>query len=223
MFNNINLERMIDTYWNSPIYNETLQEIFTEKMDLARTKEIVNRIKNNEIKIVETEGLSPLAELGFSYELQDVVKPERPEKEIFKVFKNRLMNSRVRLLCINCGKYSLTETVKDVEEEPRCKKCQSKLIAVLRLYQTEIQKIVSKWLKGEELTEDEQEQLERIKKSADMVIVYGKKAVIAMAGRGVGPETSKRILAKMYRDEEEFYKEILKAEREWIKNKRFWT
>ena len=223
MFSKINLDRMIDTYWNTPIYNETLAEIFTDKMDLVRTKELMRQIKDKEIKLIETQGLTPLAELGFSYELQDVVKPERPEKEIFTIFKNRLMNTKVKLLCINCGKYSVTEDVKDVEEEPRCKKCHSKLIAVLRLYQTDIQKIVAKWLKGDTLTEEEQEQLDRIKKSADMTIVYGKKAVIAMAGRGVGPETSKRILAKMYKDEDEFFKEILKAEREWIKNKRFWT
>jgi len=218
----INIDRVIDVYWNSPIYQETLQEIFTEKMDLEKTKEIISKIRNKEINLIGMEGLSPLAELGFRYELQDVVKPERPEKEIFKIFKNRLMNSKVKLLCINCGKYSITDYVKDVEEEPRCKKCQSKLISVLRLYQIEIQKIVSKWLKGQELSEEEEEKLKHIKKSSDLVIVYGKKAVIAMAGRGVGPETAKRILAKMYRNEDEFYKEILRAEREWIKNKRFW-
>jgi ATP-dependent Lhr-like helicase len=221
-FNTINIDRMIDAYWNSPIHTETLQEMFTEKMDLEKTKEIIGKIKNKEIMISEEEGLSPLAELGFRYELQDVVKPERPEKEIFNLFKNRLMNSKVRLLCINCGKYSINEYVKDVEEEPRCRKCQSRLIAVLRIYQTEIQKIASKWLKGGQLTEEEEEKLRHIKKSADLVIVYGKKAVIAMAGRGVGPETAKRILAKMYKNEEGFYKEILKAEREFIKNKRFW-
>lgn len=221
-FNTINIDRVIDVYWNSPIFTETLQELFTEKLDLEKTKEIINKIKSNEIKIIDTEGLSPLAELGFVYELQDVVKPERPEKEIYKIFKNRMMNSKVRLLCINCGKYSITEYVKDVEEEPRCKKCKSKLIAVLRLYQIEIQKIVNKWLSGIELSDEEEEKLKHVKKSADFVIVYGKKAVIAMAGRGVGPETAKRILAKMYRNEDEFYKEILRAEREFIKNKRFW-
>lgn len=223
IFSNINIDRLIDSYWNTPIYKETLREIFTEKFDLERTRDIVSKIRDKEIKLVEAEGLTPLAELGFSYELHDVVKPERPEKEIFDIFKNRLLTSKMRLLCINCGKYSVTEAVEDVEKSPRCKKCQSKLIAALRVYQIEVQKIVSKWLRGEDLTAEEEEQLDRVKKSADMVIDYGKKAVIAMAGRGVGPETAKRILAKMYKDDDEFYKEILKAEREWIKNKRFWT
>jgi ATP-dependent Lhr-like helicase len=221
-FNMINLDRLIDVYWNSPIYKETLQELFTEKLDLDRTQEIIKKIQSKEIKLKEVEGLSPLAELGFRYELQDVVKPERPEKEIFNMFKNRLMNTKVRLLCINCGNYSITDYVKNIEKEPRCKKCQSKLIAVLRPYQTEIQKIVKKWLKGQELTDEEEEKLRRIKRTADMTISYGKKAVVAMAGRGVGPETAKRILARMYRNEDEFYKEILRAEREFIKNKRFW-
>jgi Lhr-like helicase/intein/homing endonuclease len=127
-FDTINIDRMIDVYWNSPIHKETLQELFTEKLDLEKTKEVLEKIQNKRIKIESFEGLSPLAELGFRYELQDVAKPERPEKEIFKIFKNRLLNSKVRLLCINCGKYSISEIVKDVEE-PRCRLCQSKLIA----------------------------------------------------------------------------------------------
>jgi ATP-dependent helicase Lhr and Lhr-like helicase len=223
IFSNINIDRLIDAYWNTPIYKETLREIFTDKFDLKRTAEIVDKIRDKSIKLIETEGLSPLAELGFSYELQDVVKPERPEKEIFNIFKNRLLMSKIRLLCINCGKYSIIETVEDVEKEPRCKKCQSKLIAALRVYQTEAQKTVGKWLRGEDMTKEEEAELDRVKKSADMVIDYGRKAVIAMAGRGVGPETAKRLLAKMYKEDDDFYKEILKAEREWIKNKRFWT
>jgi len=221
-FDKINTDRLIDVYWNSPIYRETLQELFTEKLNLEKTEEVIKRIQSKEIKLVEVEGLSPIAQLGFRYELQDVVKPERPEKEIFNLFKNRLLNTKVRLLCINCGKYSITEYVKDIEKEPRCKICQSKLIAVLRTYQTEIQKIVKKWLSGKELTIEEEEKLKHIKRSADMTINYGKKAVVAMAGRGVGPQTASRILSRMHKNEDEFFKDILKAEREFIKNKKFW-
>jgi ATP-dependent Lhr-like helicase len=221
-FDMINIDRVIDVYWNSPIHKETLQELFTEKLDLERTEEIIKRIQSKELKIIETEGLSPIAELGFRYELQDVAKPERPEKEIFKIFKNRLMNSSVRLLCINCGKYSITNYVKNIEKEPRCRKCQSKLIAVLKPHRTEAQEIVKKWLNGKELKEEEKEKLSFIKKSADLTIVYDKDAVIAMAGRGIGPQTAARILSKPRFNEDDLFKHILEAERLFIKNKKYW-
>jgi len=220
-FDTINIDRIIDVYWNSPIHKETLQELFTEKLDLEKTKEILEKIQKNEIKINNFEGLSPLAELGFRYELQDVARPNRPEKEIFKIFKNRLLNSKVRLLCINCGKYSIVETVKDIKEL-RCRLCQSKLIAVLKPHREEAQKIVKKWLKGLELSDEEKEKLEFIKKSADLAIVYDKDAALALAGRGVGPQTATRILSKPRRNEDDLFKYILEAEREFIKNKKYW-
>ena len=220
-FDTINLDRLIDVYWNSPIHKETLQEIFTEKLDLDKTKEILEKIQNKEIKINSFEGLSPLAEIGFRYELQDVARPERPEKEIFKIFKNRLLNSKVRLLCINCGKYSIVETVKDIKEL-RCSYCQSKLIAVLKPHREEAQNIVKKWLKGVELTEEEKVRLDFIKKSADLVIDYGKDAAIVLSGRGIGPQTATRVLYKPKRNEDDLFKHILEAEREFIKNKKYW-
>jgi len=220
-FESINIDRVIDVYWNSPIHKETLQEMFTEKLDLDKAKEILEMIQNKEIKIKSFEGLSPLAELGFRYELQDVAKPERPEKEIFKVIINRIMNSRVRLICINCGNYSIIETVKDIEDL-RCRSCQSKLIAILKPQREEAQKIVKKWLKGIELTEEEKVKLEFIKKSADLSIVYGKDTAIVLAGRGIGPQTATRILSKPRKDEDDLFKYILEAERDFIKNKKYW-
>jgi ATP-dependent Lhr-like helicase len=154
--------------------------------------------------------------------LQDVVKPNRPEKEIYKLFKKRLLDSKIKLICINCGNYSVTNYVKKIEKEPRCRKCQSKLIGVVKPYKIESQKIVKKWLKGKDLTPEEREKLGFIKKSADLCIVYGKLACIVMAGRGIGPQTAFRILSKPRRKEEDLFKYILDAERAFIKNKKFW-
>ncbi len=222
-FERLKIEKIIDVYRGSPIFKEVLREIFTEKLDLENTINVFKEIKSKKIKIEECDGLSPLAELGFKYELHDIARPDRPEKEIFKLFRNRLMDSRVRILCVNCGKYALNIYVKDIEDEPRCRSCHSKLLAVLRPYQMEAQDIVKKRLAGKKLTDEELKILERIKRSADMVIVYGKKACIALAGRGVGPQTASRILARMYRSDDDFYKDILKAEREFIRTKRFWS
>ncbi|MBN2203097.1 MAG: DEAD/DEAH box helicase [Candidatus Aenigmarchaeota archaeon] len=221
-FGMINLERLIDAYWNSPIYDETFNEIFTEKLDIEKAKELLGKIQEGAIKMELVEGLSPIAKLGFRYELQDAVKPDRPEKEIFKLFRNRLMNTKVRLLCINCGEYSLAERVEDIPKEPKCNKCRSKLIAVTKHHRLENQKIVKKWLSNKPLNEEEKTRLDTIKKSADLCIVYGKLACIVLAGRGVGPSTAFRILSKRRDSEEEILKNILEAERQFIKNKRFW-
>ena len=43
---------------------------------------------------------------------------------------------------------------------------------------------VKKWLNGKELTKDESRKLDTIKQSADLIINYGKKGAICLAGRG---------------------------------------
>ena len=65
--------------------------------------------------------------------------------------------------------------------------------------------------------------LEVIKRSADVMIVYGKKGAIVLAGRGVGPSTALRILRKLHKTEDDLFKDILTEEKNFIKNKRFWS
>jgi len=52
--------------------------------------------------------------------------------------------------------------------------------------------------------------------------INGQKAAIVMSGRGVGPTTAVRVLRKLHRTEEDFYVDILKAEREYARTRLFW-
>jgi ATP-dependent Lhr-like helicase len=46
--------------------------------------------------------------------------------------------------------------------------------------------------------------------------------VLALAARGVGPDTAARILTFQHETEEEFLRAVLSAEVQYAKNRRFW-
>jgi ATP-dependent Lhr-like helicase len=70
-------------------------------------------------------------------------------------------------------------------------------------------------------TEEEKAIAARLLKNANIVLSSGKKAVIALAAKGVGPEAASRILGTMT-EGDAFYREILKAERNYVRTHRFW-
>ena len=225
-FSKINVEKIIRAYENTPLIDETLREIFTEKFDIKKSEEIFSLIRRGKIKFVQSDKLSPLGELGLRYELHDIAKPDRPEAEIFRVFKKRLLNTKLRLVCVNCGKYDIVLRIKDMPDELRCPKCASKLLAAVSPFATETKHIVQKRLKGSKLSEEELKKLQKIRMSADVIVAYGKRGATVLAGRGIGPQTALRIMAKCFafKDKEDrLYKEILAAERAFIETKKYWA
>src|SRR3989344_845582 len=216
-YDRINMSKIIMQYANTPCYKETLREIFLDKMDIPLAETVLQAIAKNEITIKVMEGLSPLGELGISHQFGDVLKPRMPEKEIFNAFRRRLMLTRVRILCMNCGDYNLIRTVKDMEDQPECPKCSSRMIAVARRGQVNISGIVKKKHKKKDLSAEELKVFATIRRSADLVIVYGKKAVITLAGHGIGPETAARILARLHTTREKLLRDILEAEKQFVR------
>ena len=221
-YDKINMNKIVQQYAKSPIYVETLRELFLEKMDIGNANKVIEMIRDGEMEIIIKPGLSYLGELGLSHQFNEVLKPRMPEKEIFDAFRKRLLNTRVRLLCTNCGEYNLIKPVKDVDDQPECPKCSSRLIAVLRKRHINAVEVVKKRIKKKPLTADEQKDLQTIRRSADLVMVYGRKAAEVLAGHGIGPQTAARILAMMHTSNEKLYKDILTAEKTFAKNKIYW-
>ena len=67
--------------------------------------------------------------------------------------------------------------------------------------------------------QDERAIEQRLLKNANIVLSSGKKAVIALSARGVGPENASRILATLT-EGDAFYREIMKSERNFIQTHR---
>lgn len=213
------INRLINIFAHSPIYKETINTIFFEKMDIEKTENILQEIRKGSIKIKIVKGkMSPLAQRGVEIHFFDIVKPKKPYREIYEAFKRRLLQTRIRIVCTNCWNYSISTEVKDLDEYPICPKCNSRLIGIWDFREKDPTEIYKK----KNLTKEEKKILERVKRSASLMITYGKKYALAHAARGVGVETAARILAKMPKSEEELLKYIFEAEKSFASTRKYW-
>ncbi|MEM3061455.1 MAG: DEAD/DEAH box helicase [Candidatus Bathyarchaeia archaeon] len=217
---------LIKIFKDSPIINEARREIFVEKLDLERTKQIMNRIAKKEISIEvmkEKNECSPLAfPIVDKIVPYDLLKPALSNKFLVEIVKGRLLSTNVKLICLFNADWESIRSIDSLKERIKCPLCGSTLIAMTYPNDEELMKILKKRKSKKSLSKDEEPIWNKAWKSAGLVQNYGKKAIIAMAGRGIGPTMAVRILRKPYRSEEEFYVEILKAEREFARTRLFW-
>ncbi len=213
------LRKIADLYKGTAVYDEAFNEIFTEKLDTEGAKKILGMIRNGGIKVGVKEQLSPISLAGLQYKFE-VVASEKPEKDIFEAFKKRVFETKLRLICCNCG-FAINQRVKDLPSQIECRACKAKLVGVINSWDKESEEAVKRYVKRRLLGKDEELLVERVMDTASHVIGSGKNAVIALAGRGVGPKTAGRILAKMVSGDG-LLKEVLKAEREYAKGRKFW-
>nr|NIO22968.1 hypothetical protein [Candidatus Aenigmarchaeota archaeon]NIP40615.1 hypothetical protein [Candidatus Aenigmarchaeota archaeon] len=214
------IKKIAEVYMNTLPHKEALNEIEQEKLDVERAKEVLDKMKSKEIRIETRPGLSPLAELALKRSFE-IIAPSRPEKEIFRVFKRRLMETKIGLACTQCG-WATINTVKDLKDPVHCPLCYAGMVAIVPYrYVIQAQEIVKKKKAGKKLSEEEEKWFNHMLNTASLVVASGKDAALVLAGRGVGPKTAGRVLAKMKKDEE-LLREILRAERNYVKNRRFW-
>ena len=140
----------------------------------------------------------------------------------FKMFKKRLLDTRLGLVCCNCGYGFGVFQVRNLPRNMVCPSCQARVIGVVpaRWFFEGI-KLVKKYLEKKKLTRDEKKYVEDVIDSGSIVMSSGRDAVICMAGRGIGVRTASRILRKQKKGEE-LLREILDAERLYASTKRFW-
>ncbi|MEE8403435.1 MAG: helicase-related protein, partial [Candidatus Hydrothermarchaeaceae archaeon] len=219
-YTNLAMGRIIETYEGSVIYREVLNELFKDNLDIVNTKWVIDRIRAGkiQIEIIEAKKPSPIAELGLGG-YSEIVIPQRAEGQILKALKKRISRRRVELFCTYCAGWSTSYLVKNVPDDLKCGKCGARALAVIKGRGKESKGLYRRFKKGK-VTKEEKKRVKRMQLSASLYLSYGKNAVIAQAARGIGPQVAKRVLPT--ESEEKLYKNILKAERDYARTKRFW-
>ena len=218
-FREINVRRVIDAYKGTAVYEETVNELFKKYFDLENAKRALERISGGDIDVV-TQTFTSISQFGLE-QFKDAVQAETPERAIIETVRKRLMNRKVNLVCLNCGEVMRHRTIDNLEYPLACPVCESWMISYMGKTEEELSRIVKRQNRCEELSKDELKFLKRARQSAGLVHSYEKRALIALNARGVGPRTASRILDLNLNDDD-FFKEILRAEREFVRTSRFW-
>ncbi len=222
-YKNVGIKRLFTLFEQSPIFEEAIDKLIWERMDIHHTKEILQKIQNNEITLV----IQPLSPIGVSggETMRGLMVPKRPDRTILMALKKRLDETRIKLACMNC-RHIWSTTVARAPVHPKCSRCGAIKIAAIPHYRDEEINLVNK----KSLTTTEKRSFRRLDKNAALVLSYGKPAIACLMGRGIGPDTAARILRgfdtnEIPKSDEallKFLRSIHQAEIQYARTKGFW-
>jgi len=215
-YEKISIHRLLEYFENTIVQQEAYRELLTGYMDIDTASSLVKLIKSGEINVAL--GPHSLIGAGGLLSSRDQIPPPTADQAVLQTLRRRLDQDDVLLCCMNCRDWKSRTVVSRIADHPQCPKCGARLIAALKPYEEESYAVMKKPRK----TAEERTVEQRLLKNANIVLSSGKKAVIALSSRGVGPESASRILATLA-EGDAFYREILKAERNFIQTHRYWA
>jgi ATP-dependent Lhr-like helicase len=211
----VNFSRLFDTYRDTPVYDDAVCKVLWEDLDAENAEKAISSLHDGTIAVKVT-GMSPIGLEGI-VRTKELMQPLRADHSILMAMKKRLEDEIMYASCLKCQSQWRVR-VSDSPKRFVCGKCGGNMIAVLKEYDRENIKLFSK----KELSATEKGETARISKNANLVNEDGKKAVLVLAGRGIGPDSASRILRRMHIDEDDLLRDILSSEVLYARNKRFW-
>ena len=222
-FSNVSLQKLVTSFEDTPIYEEGLKEVFTKDLDAENLIHVLSRIRQGEIelRVVETGGYAtPVARVGIERVSMktDLIPPERMRAVLVESAKARLLNETGNFICTNCWSYSEMVRVNDLPDKPKCPRCGSNTIGLLKVEEEKVLPLVDK--KGERLAKAEERLRVQAVETAELIARYGKAAAVALSARKVQPKEIALVLEKEPKLSDRFYELVLEAERKAL-SKRF--
>lgn len=212
----------------TPIYDETIREAQVERADFEGVKRVFKEIKDQHLEVKffrSRDKPTPLAYhlLYRHVDIPELIAPDNVAADNMARLRISIEGRAIDLLCFECGKLTAEKAIANLPEHPACPKCGSSLLAPVFWSSGYVAGVLNKRRERKALDDNEQKALTRARRSADLVIAYGKRAVVAQSVYGIGPQTASRVLAKMHETDEEFYRDLLEAKLQFITTRPYWN
>jgi ATP-dependent Lhr-like helicase len=213
----VSLDRVLAALEDTPMYDEAVREVFHDDLDTDGASDVLRTVQRGDLDVTVTGGLTPVGTDGRSSG-RELLAPENADASVVETVRERIQDDRVRLFCCHCTDWDQETRVKRVPDQPECPRCGSTRIAALSPWADDTVKAV----RASEKDDEQETMTQRAFRNASIVQSHGRKAVIALTARGVGPQNAARVINRHREDEADFYRDILEREREYARTKAFW-
>jgi ATP-dependent Lhr-like helicase len=215
-FSNISLQKLISSFEGTPIYEEGLKEVFSKDLDADGLVLVLGRLRSGEVQLqaVEThENPTPIARVGIERVSMktDLIPPEQMRAVLIESAKARLLNETGNFVCTGCWDYMEMIRIKDLPDKPKCPRCGSQAIGLLKVEEEKALPLIEK--KAEHLGKDEEKMRLHAKQTAELIEKYGKAAAVALSARRVSAADVAGLLEKESKLSDSFYELVLESER----------
>lgn len=222
-FSNVSIQKLIQSFEGSPIYDEGLKEILNKDLDAEGLVRVLHQIRDGDIQleIVDTNANpTPVARTGIERVSMktDLIPPERMRAVLIESAKARLLNETGNFVCTSCWDYLEMVRINDLPDKIMCPRCGSPAVGLLKIEEEKAYPLIEK--KGQKLTKEEEHLKTIAEQTAQLIEKYGKSAAVGLSARKVYSSEIKTALDKEHRLTDEFYELILEAERKAL-SKRF--
>jgi ATP-dependent Lhr-like helicase len=223
------VDSLMEQSRTTPLGDEALDKTLHDRHDLPHARQVLERIRDHVIDVVTAPADRWSDRILESLKWQFL--PDIPPPTLLKAIRDRLQNEELTLVCLRCGFTRTTTPARSATDGSRsCRLCHGTLSAVLSPRRTEEIAAISKYAREKRKGTPKRKgpsagltaRLRAAYTSAELLATYGERALLCLAGRGIGPDTARRLLARHYRDEDALLAEILRAERSYARTRAFW-
>ena len=213
---------LYERYSGGPLVGEALRELFHDKYDLGGAAAALRGIREGgtPVEWLEVDRFSWLAGPVLDHASRYYAAPASLDRGILDLVRKRLERTKHRFVCARCGRWERVMETREVGALA-CPYCRGRQIAATFHSDHDLPGIVRRRSAGKRITPEERRRLDRAWKAASLIEGFGRAAVTALAGYGVGPDTAARILRDMV-DDEHLLRQVYEAERQYVVTRGFW-
>ena len=227
------LDPLLETHRDSVIGQETFSKVVHDKFDIDNTRLILQHLREGSLVLSAFRGTGQTPGAAVLERLKWSELPSRPPPSVLRTIRERLEKEELMTICLRCGNPRVvTPRSYPTGGSSPCIACHAVLTAVISPRRKKEIETIRKYVSRKRHLQDtggflkpkerERKVLSAAHASAELLATYGFRALMVLAGRGIGPGTARRILSRGYEDLDDLLAEILRAEKNYARTREFW-